>query len=307
MHDLESYFLSTTTFSQHERCFGIEIETLVCDSLTKRPISRLTSQQMMSSLVARGWSVVLTRNDLISEIQKSNMRLRYDCGWNMFELITPAMRVADAAGLFADLNCTMREFNEVTAELGAFPLQSYYDGDTSDTQLLATRLDELYVPLNGAAIVHLCHVAAVHFNFDVRTVDEGFSWIRRLNAFYSRMQWPPPESRAAWHRFIDESIANYEMDRYGPPPESLKEFCAKLGSFRVYVDFVGDDWQLVQPARPFVERGANNMDMFVSYVWWWSRFRIRNGRLTLELRAPPRTKDSDVEATFGVLRQVLEV
>ena len=305
---LRNYFLGARTCEPWSRRVGLEVETLFVDGRTAEPIGWPTSQAILRRLAAApGWRTGAIHGDLVTELGRGGTALKYDTGWNIFELITEPYRLSDHARLFADATLCLAELYEAAGQSGARPLATHSDGCRSDTVAPCGPSYELSRRLNGPSIRYLAHIASVHYNFDLCSVDEGMAWIAALAALYERRQWPPAEAQACWREFLAEADAGYEKRRFGAPPVTFRDYVAELAGFKVFVAPSDGGPRLVQPPRRLDQGFPDDHDLFVKFVWWWSRLRVRGGQLVLEARAVPRADDGALAMVFELLCRALGI
>jgi len=297
---LKQYFESALVCKATNRHFGVEIETLFVDSVTEKPISKECSQGIMLGLVKNfDWRVQGQFRDVYGELVKDEFILKYDVGCNLFEMVTPAVRLLSKESLFARMQGYLNELYEVARSLKAQPLFKHCDYDTSNTVLESTEMDSLYWDLNGPAIIYLGHIAAIHYNIDLTSIEEGMSMMKRVLNLSEQKNWPPPESLQYWKEFMESSVAKYESKRFGPPPVDYDEYLTTLGSLRVFMNNGEQGLFLERPPKTLEECSTADLNLFVTYVWWWVRFRVRNDKLVLEIRTVPRQKDADIVTNFN--------
>jgi hypothetical protein len=80
-----------------------------------------------------------------------------------------------------------------------------------------------------------------------------------------------------------------------------------LASLKAYFKADLDGVFLLQPPQPLYEVPDADLELFVSYVWWWTRLRVRNSKLVLELRAIPRGNDEDLLSALEDIRSLLQL
>lgn len=306
MDRLRDYFIEAQTCSSSNRHFGIELETLFVNKEDNKPISLQVSQKMMQDMVCLyKWQVIVEYHGFISEITNEGYCLKYDVGWNLFELTTPAVPVLQSNNLFATLAKYIKNLYSCAEQHNAVSLKGYCDNNKSNTLIPATELEELYLELNGNSLTYLGHIAAIHYNIDLTSVQEGMSWISILETMYANQGWPPPESQYYWNCFLQESEANYEPQRYGPAPQNFEEYLSCLSNFKVFLNKVNNKVFLETPPPTFKNCFEVDLNWFVTFVWWWTRLRVRNNKLVLEIRAVPRGNDSEISLNFNNIRSEL--
>src|SRR6266487_2343478 len=104
MDRLDNYFYSARTTDGGNRTFGIEIETLFVDRVTRNPIDERCSQLLMSHLASTGkWKPKTIFNGYILEMTVNGYVLKYDVGFNLLEITTPTALVSSKEALFTTL------------------------------------------------------------------------------------------------------------------------------------------------------------------------------------------------------------
>jgi hypothetical protein len=161
--------------------------------------------------------------------------------------------------------------------------------------VLDNERDRQWAEVDGRrALRGLGHIASLHLTADLTSIDEGFEFIRQLNALARRRSWPPAPIRQTWTTYLERSQATYDPRRFGEAPESFDRYVALLESFSVVVDR-GTDGGLVRPshaAPKLAEVGpAVDLPTFLGTVWLHTRLRRINGALALEVRFVPRGDD----------------
>jgi len=86
----------------------------------------------------------------------------------------------------------------------------------------------------------LGHIAAVQYTIDLCSIDEGIEFIKLLNKFYIKKQWPSGSVSRIWKNYIKYSKADFETNRFGPPPESFKDYCEGMAGLKVFMNRQGN-------------------------------------------------------------------
>lgn len=306
MERLKSYFSTAKTVSTSGRQVGIEVENLLVDQNDGLPISEETSQAIFGYLAnSIGWQVEEIRNGKKVRLKRGGFSLYYELGWNNFELVSPPYGIGDER-LFSDSQSYLLEIVAASSNFGTLVTGLSWDGSVLNTLMIPDRRDEIWLELDGEALFGLGHIAAIHYNLDLLSVEEGMSFIVKLLPFFEKMGWPPRENRAIWEDYLKNSKASYQSGRYGPPPSDFDEYCCRLGEYKVVMNLMnGGSLEIARPAVPFVECQNPNIDMFLRSVWWWMRLRVRGGKLVLEIRDVPRTIPLD--ESFAAIRNCLGI
>ena len=304
MERLLAYFQGAKVCGQNRK-LGIETETLFVD-VRYQPISYLISQGMMQHLRdVLDWQVAAQKNGVIVRLEKAGFAISYELGWNNFELTTPAYDLAE--DVFREHDQMLKELYQAGEDYAAQPLaesaQGSWDHHFSDTLMIPDQRDKIWLKLDGEALFGLGHIAAVHFNLDLKSIPEGMAWIRKLNHFFVEAGWPPPYNLLVWRKYIQESLVGYDEKRYGPAPDDFGEYCHTLSSFAVVMERQGKDLHIANPPLPFYRRQNPDIDLFLRSVWWYPRLRVRNGNLVLEIRDVPR--GIEPRESFRMIREVL--
>lgn len=307
MDRLYNYFYSAHTTDGGSRTFGIEIETLFVDRVTRSPIDERCSQLLMSHLAGTGeWKPKGISNGYILEMAVNGFVLKYDVGFNLLEITTPTALVSRKEALFTRLGERLEELYSAAASVNAEGVTSHCDGSTAATIVLRSTNNFLDFYLNGESIANLTHIAAVHYNIDLESVEQGFTWMHKLTSYFKNRDWPPSESRHYWEAFLAGSPARYEPERYGASPEP-DDYLRTLARLKVYKNRVTSEPFLENPPRQFYKCQQVDIEEFLASVWWWSRLRVRNGRLVLEIRAVPRNNDERLRTDFEDILRFLGI
>ncbi len=315
MERLLNYFQSASLCPKDQRKLGIEIETLFINKQNKKPISLETSQNIFSALVAKGWKIVSkSETGFITGISLANKWfLGVDLGWNNFELTTPATEETEFC--WEELAEVLRMIYSVADKFGAEPLFSPYDGCCDiNTLMLPDKRDQIWIELDGQEPLQvLGHIACVHFNIDLTSIEEGMNWINKLNLlFYAKIITPKNplvwQHNQIWWYYIRKSFAKYESERYGyPPVGSISDYCLILSLLKVVMNKKGNNIYKCNPPFAFMYTPDPDIDLFLRSVWWYSRLRVRNGKLTIEIRNVPRFQDRDIKKHFNIIKEILDL
>lgn len=332
----------------HQRQIGFEIERLFADTATGKPITRDQSQLMHLTLASalrpglspQGIHLVLeeVRNGTIvkSKITGNEHHaggiLFFELGWNNWEFSTETWDLdpqslgrthrGPVPCLTTTLN-TLRVISDTLLHIGVVDLEKPFDGFADcDTLIMPDQRDEIWLELDGDVLRVLGHIASVHINIDVFSLKEAFEFITRLNRLNECMNWPPPEVCGIWDQYIRESRAGYEPGRYGPSPETWKEYIDQISQYKlVMLKMKLESGSHLMIARPPLTKtmfqplhdyraqslSEEELDLFTRSVWWWNRLRVRNNKLVLEIRAIPRGSNKDMEEHVGVVLSALDL
>lgn len=168
--------------------------------------------------------------------------------------------------------------------------------------------DEIWLQLDGpTALEQLCRVASVQFTVSINPSD-AISTINRLWASGLHATDYTANDQA-WRRYIVESHAQYEMERYGGPTKfsDLNDYLAYLER-QVLVMYRG------QAASSYFTEIADlqeaDIRSFVGTIWPHYRLRVHpdpEGRrhLALEMRPFSRRTDSHIAYLMHQLRDTL--
>jgi hypothetical protein len=305
MRRIVEYFRTAKTIPSNERMMGIETESLLVDNLNCKPISLHVSEEIFSDLVENfGWSVCQIKCGKVVKIAKNGLELFYELGWNNFELVTPIFRISDEE-IFSANEKHLSEINSSARKFGMLLTNMTWDNHVSNTLVIPDKRDEIWLKLDGNALFGLGHIASVHFNIDLVSIDEGMEFISQLLQLYQSNGWPAAANREIWEGYLKESKAKYQDGRYGPPPTNFDEYCSKLASYNVVMNVIDGELEIAKPSVPFSACTDPNMDMFLRSVWWWMRLRVRGGKLVLEIRDVPRAIPP--RESFGIIRNALNI
>jgi hypothetical protein len=309
---LSEYFNASRKCVPASRKIGLEVETLYVDAKTGAPIPRGTSQSMMRWLTrSGGWTIETEVDGCITELRRDGFSLLYEAGWNLFEVVTPPVQVGEIDQLLHGLLACLSSVHKAADSAGGVPVFYHCDNSLENTVVRLSELEALLWNLNGPAMGILAHIASVHLNIDLTSIDEGIEWIRQSNRMFSDRLWPPRESLLYWTLFLSSSTAQYEASRVGPAPEGWAEYLTALSKHRSYALHEAGKWHVPEARARFPKsfHDDEEIDMFLAFIWWWSRLRVRGGMLTIEVRAIPRGLDSDIKtviddtfAKFGLSR-----
>lgn len=111
-----------------------------------------------------------------------------------------------------------------------------------------------------------------------------------------------PMSLAASQRVLRRLV---ERGGWRVPTSFNDLYKSVLTRLRCYVNREDDHYWLLDPPVLLAAAPHVDLDLFVTYVWWWTRLRVRRGQLVLEVRAIPRRADAslavDVQEIVSVL------
>ncbi|MBD3281375.1 hypothetical protein GF391_01375 [Candidatus Uhrbacteria bacterium] len=314
VHRLAGYFMCDRFINElrpYTRKIGLEVETLFIDRTSGRPICRETSQKMLLRLVSSSaWKIKEIKGDTIVRLAQAESTLIFDLGWNNVELVTPTWP-ADRF-LFEGLAWTNARLTELYAAAeyyNARPAKTCYDGHADlDTLVMPDERDQIWTELDGPILCSLGHIASVHVNIDLKSMSEGFEFIKQLNKFYKDHDWPPKKVREIWERYIAKSYAEYEPTRYGPPPETRSDYLRQLAGYKVMMNTSRDgELQRMTKAETFYQIPIVDYELFVRSVWWWNRLRVRNNHLVLEARGIPRGNDTHLRRDVADVLSLLDL
>jgi len=305
MKRISGYFENAKTTPFDERKMGIETESLLIYKRSDQPISFQTSQGIFSCLICDfGWEMRETKNGKVVKIEKGGFELFYELGWNNFELVTPVFHVCDDE-IYSKNELLLAEINSAAQKFGAYVSNMSWDKDESNTLIIPDKRDEIWLDLDGNVLFGLGHIACIHFNIDLVSIDEGMDFISRLLPLYCDYAWPAEANKRIWQNYLRGSKAQYQDGRYGPPPTSFAEYCNKIASYRIVMNVIDGELKIADPQVEFSQCENLNLDMFLRSVWWWMRLRVRNGKLVLELREVSRTLP--IKESFNIIRTELNI
>ncbi len=311
---LGEYFTANTNIGDllwSKRKIGLEIESLFIDRTTGLPITKEVSQRMYLRLVGeQGWKMEEIKGDMVTKISCGGTDLIVDLGWNNFELITPTWSSDEFKTKGIDsIQTRLEDVYKAAEHYNACPSGTSYDGHADkNTLAVPDERDDIWTKLDGPVLCVLGHIASVHVNIDLKSVDEGFEFIRRLNQYYDKVNWPPRPVRDAWDKYIAESAAGYEVGRYGPPPESFPQYLKQLAKYKVFMNKNGKSGlKQVKNPKVFHDTLPIDYELFLRSVWWWSRLRVRRNNLVLEVRAIPRGNDADLRQDVENVLSLLDL
>jgi len=310
MQRLLTHFETAQGCRPDTRFLGIEVETLLVTPSGRFnvPISEGQSQRIMACLSSLPyWKVGEIKGGKIVLVKNGEYIVFYELGWNNYELVVPPKPISASRHLFEEtrerLGCLYQyaEANAAHAFVGPYDFFAEHD-----TLMLPDKRDEVWKELDGPVLRILGHIASVHYTVDVTCVEEAFEFIRCLEQLRrERVTWPARESEQIWRRYVAESYAGYEQNRYGTAPTTFGSYCEALASMKVVMNRPNGELVRFNPALPFTQTQSVDMDLFLRSVWWWERLRVRNGRLMLEIRDIPRGPDEDIEHNWRLIADCL--
>jgi len=326
---LIKYFNSAKTCTPETRKVGIEVETLMTPIERPRAatpmITREQSQQIMQWMFSKlNDQYFGVKSEMFESDSGAKVALSVECrlgkiifelGWNNFELITQAYPIDRAEQLFIDAHDMLEMLCRASNSVGACMLPSSHTDmarelDYPDTLMMPDERDHAWKHLDGPVLRVLGHIASVHYNVDLCSLEEGMRFIAIINQLRHRYVWPDPNADQVWKKYLQQSRANYEPDRYGPAPEgSVTDYCRKLATYKVVMRKVNGTPIPCNPALQFSETPNmdDQIDLFLRSVWWGTRLRVRGDKLVLEIRDVPRGLDSDIRRDWYRIARALDI
>ena len=299
MQRLKKYFCTAEITPKEQRTLGLEIETLFTSD--NQPISLETSQAIMSELIKNfSWDKKAETNNIITNVEKGGFNIIYELGWNSFELISPPFLLSELGKLIAKYKQRLQELYSCARAYGAEPIFQPSDGFHNNTLIIPDKRDEIWLELDGPVLKELGHIASVHYNLSLESIEEGMKLIKKINNLYKILDIPPLSVRLAWQKYIKESRAGYEKNRYAPPPETFNAYCQNLSELKVVMNRSGGKLLRIKPT-PFYQLNKVDIELFLRSVWWWTRLRKRNKKLVLEIRGFPRVTDKQIEKDLKIV------
>jgi len=314
MQRLRDYFLGAQTCTPATRRFGLESENLFGarhhhDGRIYRPISIGQSQQIMRWMAAiPGWSVAEQKGNLVTKVEGLGFTIVYELGHSNLEVITPTVPVSRSDALIGPLTMVHNMMAKAacpTSEHAVMLAMPYDRWENIDTLVMPDKRDEIWKQLDGPVLTVLGHIASLHINIDLTSIEEGMAWIAQINRIRNEQGWPDADVERIWQRYLLESRAGYEPDRYGPAPETFADYIERLSQLKVVMNTAPDGLQIADPQRPFAACEHVDIEMFLRSVWWGARLRVRDGKLVLEIRDIPRRGDEHIHDDFELLRSEL--
>ncbi len=303
MKRLIKYFQQAKTTKSSKRTLGLEIETLFISK--GQPISMKISQAIMSELIQKFlWNENTKTNRIITNIEKDGFNIIYDLGWNLFELTSPPYLLSQHKKLIQKCEEKLQELYRCASKYGAEPIFGPFDGFHNKTLIIPDKRDEIWLKLDGPVLKELGHIASVHYNLSLSSIAEGMRLIKNINTLYRKLNIPPESVRQAWEKYIKNSWAKYEIDRYAVPPETFDQYCYKLSRFKVVMN-IKKNKLIREKGEAFYTLDEVDIDLFLRSVWWWTRLRKRNGKLILEIRGFPRQSDKNIQDDLKLIKSFL--
>jgi hypothetical protein len=259
----------------------------------------------MSKLVQKFfWNKNTETNKIITNIEKDGFNIIYELGWNLFELISPPYLLSERKKLIQNCEEKLQELYQCADKYGAKPIFEPFDGFYNNTLIIPDKRDKIWLELDGPVLKELGHIASIHYNLSLSSIAEGMELIKKINKLYQKLNIPPKSVRRAWRKYIKNSWAKYEPDRYAAPPETFSQYCRKLSLFKVVMNKQGDEL-IREKSIAFSALSTVNIDLFLRSVWWWTRLRKRNGKLILEIRGFPRQSDKKIRDNLKIIETLL--
>lgn len=294
-----------------EQRIGLEVETLFVDRRTKEPITREQSQGIMKRLAESrhfrrcgiGTTTVEKFGDTITAVKNGVVQVFYELGWNNFELTYNPYWLTDFPLMFSALPDMLECLYIAALYEDAEPVKDSYDGfEDLDTLMMPDERDQAWKDLDGPVLCVLGHIASVHYNIGLTSIDEGMRWISKINELRGRHGWPSAAATHIWGRYLAESRAGYQSDRFGSTPTTnFDEYCRRLSEYKIVMNRIdGVPYRIVEP-KSFAETPDIDIELFLRSVWWGARLRVRDHELVLEIRDVPRGDDESMQTNFDVL------
>ena len=306
MNRIEGYFQKAeVSEGGTKRMVGVETETLLIDKSTLQPISMEISQMIMRDLTLfGGWKVHEEKDGKIVCVERESSLIFYELGWNNFELVSPAYQI-DNSNFMSEHENHLAQLGFTAQKFDAIATEKSWDKSLGNTLMLPDKRDKVWIDLDGEALFGLGHIASIHFSVDLTSIEEGESWIAKINELFAKNSWPPKENFTIWQDYIKNSLARYEYGRYGHAPKDFSEYCKKMSEYKVVMNTNGSGPYRIANPVPFYSTSDVDINLFVRSVWWWTRYRVRGNKLVLEIRDIPRTLGP--KTSWELIRDVIGV
>ncbi len=301
-HDLGDYPTGSSV--------GVEVETQFVYE-DGRPISVETSQAILRDLLYSNsdptpWKIETSKNSLVTEIKDSEngTRILYELGRHNIEIsFSPFsayfLNNTENGRLMNPVRFQLNYLYASAAKFGAHPLKQPILETEEDLLVMPDERDATWLKLDGRGPLNLlARTSSVQFTIDVTP---GDSWklinflTREMPLFLS--DYPQD---ALWKRYIKESPAGYEENRYGNSGvtfESLAHYSEVLSGFKVVS---GTRLVAGSEARDF------NIPLFIRSVWWHFRLKRYGRKLCLEIRPFARRLDGEIPNQWNRLLSLIQ-
>lgn len=263
---------------------GAEIETQFVND-GESPITEEQSQQLFKVLLKRGWNIENKKGGILTKIKDDDgNEVFYELGRHNIEIATIATDVDQIIELCQSL---LTELYSAADEIGVRPYFNPVIETNKDLLIVPDERDSNWVELDGrVALNHLTSISSVQFTIAVDS-ENPIEPMNKLgeNAEIFLEDFPQD---AVWDKYIKQSQANYQEDRYGGPLvfESFEHYCRKLAEYPVT-----EGKKLTPP--PEVE--DLEISLHLRSIWWHFRFRRYDDSLCIEVRPLPRRGDELIE------------
>lgn len=277
------------------RRVGAEVETSFVTALGF-PATIEAVQLGFRQLITVGWKALDAKGPIVTELVKDGWRISFELGRQNVELASPPM---DRSDLIAAVQATLVELYQAMAGAGLQPVFQPVLETDEDLLIIPDERDATWLKLDGRNSLNLlARSSSVQFTFAL-SPSEAISVINRLNANRDRFLSDYPQE-VMWRRYIAESHAGYDPQRYGGPAHfcSLEHYCCELAKQPVVM---GE--QLV----PFAEVDGEQLDvsLFVRSVWWYFRLKRFDDTLCVEVRSLPRREDDRLAEQFMLVEDII--
>lgn len=279
MQRLVSYFTDGIA-SKTLQTVGMEIETQFVDK-DGRAIQTQVSQKILDFLTQNGWKVDCRKGGLITTLaDQDGNKIFYELGRHNIEVSTVASTSTLVLGV--GQKC-LSQLYEAGKMFGAEPYLGPILETDEDLLVIPDERDAIWLELDGrSALTQLARTSSVQFTISVAP-QEAIGILNRLGEQLETFMVDYPQD-AVWKRYIADSFAGYQSDRYGGPLmfESLVDYCSALTRHDVV-----RGTHLVQ----FSSISDLDISLYLRSIWWYFRLKRYGNALCIEVRPMARRGD----------------
>lgn len=299
VQDLVEFFTKGVD-ANPERTIGIEVETHFVE-----PEYRMVSYAPAALSEVRraflrlgefpGWTFDEESLSLVTHDDGS--RVLFELGRQNIELamapVRPDVAIETMLGHLDQVRYVMAEKG---LEALSGPILENFYGAKCDLLAVPDSRDTTWVNLDGRdALNLLARCASVQFTLSV-SPEKAIQVLNRLNGVRGQLLQEYPQD-AYWKKYIKDSHAPYELNRYGGPDhyDSIEDYCIQLSRHAVV------------SGNTLVEfSDFNNLDipLYLRSIWWHFRLKRYNNVLCIECRPFPRLADSEIRTQLETVLSI---
>jgi len=263
---------------------GMEIETDFFLKHTYQPIPEEVTKQILQDKadIPKDITVKL-------ELAQQKIEINVSPKNNVFEVVQ--------AGLHG-----LHWLYNIAAKYGAYPRFEPEVIWPDHLLWIQEERDKLWVEIDGRLpLEHLYRCSSVQFTIDVNPL-EAIPIINELHkAKLHRLDYAANDR--LWKRYIQESKAKYDPERYGGPSHfnGIEDYVKKLTKHPVMMHN-GHPTKL----NP-LEVSNLDINLYLRSVWWHYRLRRYGNSLCVEIRPFSRRKDFDLYQKPRIIKNLLGI